>query len=340
MATIPQRFWSRLAPLLVLAGGAAALGVATARAPGADAPAAPRAEPPAAERPRAARSVHLHYPAPDGALYYNEVTVEQSQRGTYFCACGFNHGYFGMQELGDGKKVVLFSVWDPAERGGEKQDPNAVEADRRAQVLAHGEGTRVRRFGGEGTGAQCFLDFDWEPGRPCRFLVRATPEGDKTTYSAWFQGQPAEKSGEKPGEKSEPTWHHMATYRTATKGEPLRGYYSFIEDFRRDGKSATEPRSARFGNGWVKSTGGDWVRLTRARFTGDSTPLDNVDASASDKDGSFRLATGGDTRNTHPLNSLLQHDPPGLSLPEFHEHAEHQEHPEHSARPSGAQKSP
>src|SRR5665213_1936249 len=64
----------------------------------------------------ACRSVHLGYPAPEGAAFYNEVTVEKSAAGTYFMACGFDQGYFGIQELADGKKLVLFSVWDPGEQ--------------------------------------------------------------------------------------------------------------------------------------------------------------------------------------------------------------------------------
>ena len=51
------------------------------------------------EPPRAARSIHLWYAAPQAVLFYNEVMVEESYRGTYFCVCGFNHGYFGIQEL-------------------------------------------------------------------------------------------------------------------------------------------------------------------------------------------------------------------------------------------------
>jgi hypothetical protein len=70
---------------------------------------------PGVTTPRAARSVHLRYRAPASTLFYNEVTVEESTSSTYFCVCGFNHGYFGMQELRPGReKVVIFSVWDPA----------------------------------------------------------------------------------------------------------------------------------------------------------------------------------------------------------------------------------
>ena len=62
----------------------------------------------------ACRSVHLGYPAPEATAFYNEVTIEATAPGTYFMVCGWSKGYFGVQELGNGKKVVLFSVWDPA----------------------------------------------------------------------------------------------------------------------------------------------------------------------------------------------------------------------------------
>ena len=45
--------------------------------------------------PRAARSVHLGYPASEAAVFYNEMTIEKSVPGSYFMACGFRHGYFG-----------------------------------------------------------------------------------------------------------------------------------------------------------------------------------------------------------------------------------------------------
>ena len=54
----------------------------------------------------ASRSVHLRYPAPDAAFFYNELTPLQSAPGTYFMACGFSDGYFGIQELANGRKVV------------------------------------------------------------------------------------------------------------------------------------------------------------------------------------------------------------------------------------------
>src|SRR5689334_8978105 len=80
-----------------------------------------------APTPRAARSVHLGYQAPESNVFYNELTVEKSTPGSYFMACGFQHGYFGIQELGNSKKVVIFSVWDP----GNQNDPKSVDAEKR-----------------------------------------------------------------------------------------------------------------------------------------------------------------------------------------------------------------
>ena len=57
----------------------------------------------------------------------------------------------------------------------------------------------------------------------------------------------------------------------------------------------------------MKTLNGDWVALTKARFTGDATPLDNIDAGV--KDRRFWLATGGDVTNHVPLKSSLSWTP-------------------------------
>jgi len=91
-------------------------------------------------------------------------------------------------------------------------------------------------------------------------------------------------------------------------------FYSFVEDFRRDGKSPDERRSAIYSGGWVRTKDGDWVSLTRANFTADRTPLLNVDAEA--VEGGFRLRTGGEIENRTPLRSTISRLPNGIVLPE------------------------
>lgn len=247
---------------------------------------------------RAARSVHLVYPAPDGTLFYNEATVEEVVPGSYFMACGFARGYFGIQELGDGSKRVLFSVWDPT--AGD--DQNAVAKHDQVEVLSQGDGVEAKRFGGEGTGGQSFWSYNWQLGHTYKFLVSSKVEGEKTTFSGYFyvpeQGR----------------WQHMATFRTQTGGAPLKNYYSFIEDFRRDGASANEIRRARFGNGWVKTMTGDWVALRRARFSADGNTQMHINAGVSGN--AFYLQNGGATKNVTLLSTVMERPIEGLNLPD------------------------
>jgi len=245
----------------------------------------------------ACRSVHLRYPAPEGVAFYNELIVDESAEGTYFMACGFQMGYFGIQEIRQGRKVVLFSVWEP----GRQNDRNATPEERRVKTLDQGAGVEVRRFGGEGTGGQSFYRYDWRPGQRCRFLVTARPDGERTAYTGYFYIA------------EEDRWQPMATFSTLADGRLLRGYYSFVEDFRRNRVSATEARRARFGNGWVLTADGTWHSLDKASFTADSNPATNIDAGKNDH--MFYLATGGKTENQ------------GIALHESMELDESERHP-------------
>ncbi|HLX59772.1 MAG TPA: DUF3472 domain-containing protein [Planctomycetota bacterium] len=255
-------------------------------------------------KPRAARSVHLGYtiPAPDGAkpgadMFYNEATVEQSTNGTYFMACGFRSGYFGIQELKN-KKIVIFSIWDP----GKQNDPNSVKAEDRVKTIYQGDGVEISRFGGEGTGAKSIFAYDWKANETQRFLITTKIEGTATTFAAWFY----------LNDKKE--WKHLASFQAVDRAINLNGLYSFIEDFRRDGKSVDEPRRARYGNGWVRTLDGQWRQLVKAKFTGDATQLDNNDAGVT-TEGDFYLATGGDAKRSRELNSTIERTPKNSDLP-------------------------
>lgn len=227
----------------------------------------------------ACRSVHLRYPAPEGTTFLNEIRVDESAPGTYFMVCGWNKGYFGLQELANGKKLLIFSVWDSGQN-----DPNKVAPEKRTKLIDKHENTRIGRFGGEGSGGQSFYDFDWERGTTYRFMVTSTVNGDRTEYTGYFFApEPKE-------------WIRMVTFSTITGGKNLSGYYAFVEDFKRDRVSTTKVRRAEYGNGWVRTTKHEWVPLTRARFTADQNPVLNIDAGI-EKDW-FYLTTGGDTSNT------------------------------------------
>lgn len=243
----------------------------------------------AADNPKKqARSVHLGYQAPGGTIFYNEVTVQKVAKGSYFMACGWQHGYFGMQEIANGEHVVIFSVWDPT-RGN---DQNLVAKDKQVKVLFQGTNVKVKRFGGEGTGGQSFFKYPWKIGETCKFLVQAIPEkGKKTAYAGYFY------------DNNNHQWKHLVTFETLNHDSPMQGYYSFIEDFHRNFKSAHEIRRALFGNGWVKTTDGKWVQLTKARFTGDSNPSPYVAAGLVGNQ--FYLQNGWGTTGPTKLNSII-----------------------------------
>ena len=217
----------------------------------------------------------------DGVAFYNEVTVSRSAAGTYFMVCGWDGGYFGLQELDSGKKVVLFSVWDSAAGN----DPKAVANAKQTRPIFHDVGVRTGRFGGEGTGWQCFLDYNWKLGQTYRFYVTAQIKEMRTEFTGYFY-LPESKQ-----------WKKLATFSKLTGGKTnLRGYYSFIEDFKRSGISATWSRKADFGNSWIRKTNGEWFSVNKAKFQMDANPGVSMDAGP---DGDrFYLATGNETKNS------------------------------------------
>jgi hypothetical protein len=238
----------------------------------------------------ACRSVHLGYKAPEAMAYYAEVTVAQSAPGTYFSVVGWDKGYFGIQEKGDGKKVVLFSVWEPGTDSSKAAA--AIPEEKRTKLLYKDEKVRVGRFGGEGTGSQSFYDLDWKIGQTYRFLVTSKVNGDRVEYHGYL-GLPDDRS-----------WKHLVGFSTLHRNN-LRDFYSFVEDFKRDKVSTTKVREAHFGNVWVLPEKGNWQAATRASFTADSNPVMNINAGL---DGErFFLATGGDTENKDTkLNAVIE----------------------------------
>ncbi|MBB5350785.1 hypothetical protein HNR46_001019 [Haloferula luteola] len=252
---------------------------------------------------RQCRSVHLAYQAPPAQWACIEVTPTQSSPGTYFCALGFSRGYLGMQELADGRKVVLFSVWDSPDAGNLTDRPEHTDPAKRTGVVQIGKGVREQRFGGEGTGSQSFFEYPWSLEKPVRFAVHSYPEGSLTTYTGFFY------------DDSRHQWQLMASFRTATR-DALTGLYSFIEDFRRNQQSAHQQRRAEFHQAWAQDLDGNWQPLLEAQFTADSNPSHAIDAGTAGT--RFFLQTGGATRNIHqPLGSSLSCAPGPSSPPDL-----------------------
>ncbi|MDE2125736.1 MAG: DUF3472 domain-containing protein [Armatimonadetes bacterium] len=232
-----------------------------------------------AER-RNSASVHLFYPTPAGAgvdLFYNEVTPVADPLWTYYMACGFDRGYFGIQVNSPTERRIIFSVWDA---GNEAVSRSKVAQSNRVTLLAKGDGVYAGSFGNEGTGGHSHLVFPWLAGKTYRLAVTAKVEGDSTIYTAWFWFPD-------PGQ-----WRLIARFSAPHDGHWLRGLYSFDEDF--GGDNGNLPRLARFGGGWLHTTDGKWLPLTEASFSHDGTgKTERKDYGGGVSGNRFYLATGG-----------------------------------------------
>lgn len=242
---------------------------------------------------RAARSVHLRYapsiPVAEAKEVRANLTVRETAPGTFFACLGFDCGYYGVQDLPDGRKILIFSVWDPGDRFDFNARPDRVSEELRVKELFATPGARVRRFGGEGTGAQMMMDFMWEIGVPVKLRVTAEPDGgDRTAFTAWCK-----RGG------GDSAWERVATFSTLHDGGyPFSSVYSFIEDFRRNGESALRRRSADFTEvAFCAGEGKPWVAAESAVFSADGNPSNAIDARP--VSGGWSLATGGDTVNDH-----------------------------------------
>jgi hypothetical protein len=230
---------------------------------------------------RNAASVHLHYPMPKGveaAWFYNELTPRTDPVATYYEACGFSRGYFGMQVNSPTERRVIFSIWDA---GYESIDRKKVKDENRVTLLAKGDGVYAGDFGNEGTGGHSHLIYNWKTGQTQRFLVTAKVDGDATIYSGYFYFTEKGK------------WGLIASFRAPHDGKLLRDLYSFNENF--GGGNGYLQRLCEFGNQWIKTPQDKWIELTTAHFTHDATGgKDRLDFGAGvTKDGRFYLSNGG-----------------------------------------------
>jgi len=236
------------------------------------------------ERKNAA-SVHLRYPFPAKekvTAFYNEITVPEGADPihSYYMACGFARGYFGIQVNSPTERRVIFSVWDS---GNEAVDRNKVGAEDRVLLLRKGEAVHADGFGNEGTGGHSHLVYNWKTGNTYGFLVTAEVDsiGNATIYTGYFYSPEENK------------WILIASFRAPKDGQYLRGLYSFVENFW--GSSGHLERRAFYGNQYICNEKGEWIELTEAIFSYDQTGRlgDRLDYGAGVDRNRFFLTNGG-----------------------------------------------
>jgi len=258
---------------------------------------------------RNAASVHLMYPLPKDIqveAFYCEMTGLDEPLWTYYMACGWHRGYFGMQINSRTERRIIFSVWDSGKEG---VDRNKVADEDRVTLVAKGDGVVSGDFGNEGTGGHSHWVYPWKTGQTQRFIVTAKPtDATHTVYSGYYFH---------PGKKE---WMLISSWKAPKEGGYLHGLYSFSENF--GGSNGHLRRKALYGNQWVRTTDGRWMELTTATFSCDRTGRgDRLDRFMGVENGQFFLSHGGFlagfTKYGEKFERPATSKPPsGLALPE------------------------
>lgn len=230
---------------------------------------------------RNAASVHLMYSTAEDEkvdAFYTEVVGVEEPVGTFYMACGWHRGYFGMQVNSKTERRIIFSVWDS---GGEGIDRQKVAKENRVQLLGKGQDVFTGDFGNEGTGGHSHLKYPWKTGTKQRFLVTAAPTDEThTTYSGyWFHPEDQQ-------------WMLISSWSAPKEGRYMRGLHSFSENFL--GENGHLARKALYGNPWYRTADGQWHEITQARFSHDPTgKTDRFDRTMGLEDNQFYLRHGG-----------------------------------------------
>ena len=200
-------------------------------------------------------SVHLNYRLPKEKTiewFYNEVTVPEDydRVSSYYMACGFGEGYFGFQNNSPERRKVLFSVWSPYVTDDAREIPDSL----RIKLLKKGETVKVQDFGGEGSGGQSFMPYDWKPGNTYKFLMRVRPDGKgSTVYTAYFC------------DAADGKWRLMASFLRPVTDTWYKNAHSFLENY--DPTMGYKTRRAYYNNQWACTADGEWIPVTQAVFT-------------------------------------------------------------------------
>lgn len=179
---------------------------------------------------------------------YGEIQVLATGPTIYYCGCNWwpgnsAGGYCGIQDGGDGRHLVIFSIWDTSPT----LHPVVTEADPR---------TKHNRFGGEGEGAHTHLDYNWPLGRTFRYFVskRLDASGNNTLARMYFYDEGLHR------------WVHEATISSPNDGhvsvETFGGMLnSFLENW--SGQARSVPKLALY-RLWVGTSPRDLASVNRA----------------------------------------------------------------------------
>lgn len=240
-------------------------------------------------------SVHWNFVVPDKmknqvAYFYNEIYVPKGNDvvGSYFEADGFSFGYFGMQVNSPTERRVLFSVWSPYNTN----KPGDIPEDQKIKLIKKGKDVHGGEFGGEGSGGQSRLEYNWKPDTHYAFLLKAEPDSihNTTIFTAYFK------------EATAKNWMLIASFQRPKTNTSLKNLYSFLENFSPD--MGNIQRRGYYTNQWVRSFSGEWMPVTQAVFSTDATGNAGIrlDYAGGIENGDFYLENCGFFNNSGKEN--------------------------------------
>lgn len=248
-------------------------------------------------------SVHLNFQVPENVgnveYFYNEITVPANNDvlGSYFMACGFAQGYFGIQVNSETERRILFSVWSPYKT----DNPGEIPEEYKIKLLKKGENVYTGEFGNEGSGGQSYYKYLWKAGTTYKFLLKANPTGkDETDFTAWFY---APEVGE---------WKLIAGFRRPKTDMQLTRLHSFLENFYTETGNVT--RKGIYSNQWIYNSEKKWIEITKMKFTADATARkeSRMDYSGGAENQSFFLQNCGFFSETTTIDSYFERKPTGI----------------------------
>jgi hypothetical protein len=243
-------------------------------------------------------SVHLNYTLPKDKnieWFYNEVTVPVGSDpvGSYFMSNGFGEGYFGMQVNSAIERRILFSVWSPFTT----DDPKAIPESDKIKLIKKGDNVHAGAFGGEGSGGQSYMQYNWHAGTTYKFLTHVIPVDDSLTqYTSYFFATEENK------------WLLVASFVRPHTHTYYTHAHSFLENF--EDAMGTYNRKVYFNNEWIRDTDGNWIELTKAKFTTDATGKIGArkDYKGGIEKGNFKLSNGGFFADYTTPNTIFERD--------------------------------
>lgn len=222
-----------------------------------------------------ANSIHINWASPAWDHFSVDVTPITLPATTYYSAINFPGGYTGLQT-----DKFIFSVWDT----------NSIDA----QIIDAGIAT-CTGFGGEGTGAKCYVPFKAKLNHRYKFEIQVSyPMSNRTDYTLYFtdesQGQRIKVAQLRYGQRTTPS-----------------GASGFVEDWWQTGTSclATKERSVYFSNVKYKKGNEAFTMIKRATPSAVYNQWHNeicANYFFGEQDGNFLWSSGGKNRISRPLN--------------------------------------